>query len=176
MNKNTFTVGLFGTCGHSTWRSKFIESFNKNNIKFYNPQLGDGEWIPDRAAEYIQIENYNLKNNELILFPVTDETTAQGSLAEIGFSVADTIRNIGERYLIIYVSPKCNDPDALDAQIEDSERSRKLVHSKCILESQINPKVFLTNSLQEMHKLSLEICEHLKFNGLNNKQDLYMVR
>jgi hypothetical protein len=175
MTENTFTVGLFGTCGQSTWRTAFIKSLNENNIKFYNPQLGEGEWTADRADEFVQIENYNLKNNELILFPITDETTAQGSLAEIGFSVADTIRNIGERYLIVYIDPNCNAPNAVNAQIEDSKRSRKLVHSKCILESQINPKVIITNSLQEMHKLSLEICKHLKFNELNDKQDLYMV-
>lgn len=170
-----YTVGLFGTCGSSTWRKRFIESFEENNIKFFNPQLDEGEWTPDRADEFVQNENWNLKNNELILFPITDETTGQGSLAEIGFSVADTLRNIkktNNQMLIVYIDPKCNDPKASEAQIQDSERSRKLVLSKVIEESKINPNVFVVNSMTEMYKLTLNLCEIMKNNEGTNADSL----
>lgn len=157
-----YTVGLFGTCGSSNWRKQFIEEFESNNIEFYNPQLGEGEWKPDLADEYVKIENWNLKNNELILFPITDETTGQGSLSEVGFSVADTLRSLDSRYLIVYIDPKCNDKKASKAQIEDSERSRKLVLSKVIEESKINHKVFVVKSMTELLKLTMSLCKDLK--------------
>lgn len=82
------------------------------------------------ADEFVQSENKNLKTNEIILFPVTNETTGQGSLAEIGFSVLDTMRNINDRFLIVLIDNDCIDPKATASQIEESKRSRKLVRSK----------------------------------------------
>jgi len=41
-------VGLFGTCGGSTWRNKFIERYNNEDIMFFNPQVE--EWDPSMAA------------------------------------------------------------------------------------------------------------------------------
>ena len=107
-------------------------------------------------------------------FPITDETTGQGSLAEIGFSVADTIRQIKkevvlkERYLIIFIDPECNDPKANNAQIEESKRSRKLVLTKCIKEAEINNRVFVVESLEEMLALSVDINLHFENKEQNN--------
>ena len=175
------TIGLFGTCGQSTWRKDFIEMFNENKIEFFNPQLGEGEWNPDHADEFVRNENYNLKHNKIILFPVTSETTGQGSLAEIGFSVADTIRHIQkdtalkERYLIVFIDLDCNDPKASIEQIEESKRSRKLVLSKAILEADINPRVFISQSLKEMKELSLEIHKYIVSEAFNIDYQLYKV-
>jgi hypothetical protein len=175
------TVGLFGTCGQSTWRKDFIEMFNEHNISFFNPQLGEGEWVADRADEFVQNENYHLKNDDIILFPVTSETTGQGSLAEIGFSVADTLRQIKgeahlkERYLIVFIDPDCVDPKATSNQIEESKRSRKLVISKAIYEANINSRVFVVESLEEMKQLSLNISKHFINNSDDNVNNLYKI-
>lgn len=150
-------VGLFGTCGSSTWRTQFVEAFQAKNIAFFNPQLPEGVWTADRADEFVQVENQNLKSNEIVLFPVTNETTGQGSLAEIGFSVLDTMRNLNDRFLIVLIDTDCIDPKATESQIEESKRSRKLVRSKVELEVRSNPKVFLVESLDEMQALSLEL-------------------
>ena len=63
MNKNC--IGLFGTCGNSTWRNKFMEIYDKKNIIYYNPQVDD--WKPEDAV----IEAERLANDQIILFPIT---------------------------------------------------------------------------------------------------------
>ena len=151
------TIGLFGTCGQSTWRKSFIEAYGAHSISFYNPQLGEGEWKPEFADKYVQEENRNLKTNDIVLFPVTDETTAFGSLGEIGFSILDTMRNLGDRYLIVYIADNCNDPKATQSEIDNSERMRKLVKTKAIDESKQNSKVFVVNDLEAMLELSLAL-------------------
>jgi hypothetical protein len=30
-------IGLFGTCGNSTWREDFIELYNNEGLEYYNP-------------------------------------------------------------------------------------------------------------------------------------------
>ena len=150
-------IGLFGTCGQSRWRDPFIKHYCEAGIEFFNPHLEEGEWVPDRADEFIQAENQNLKTNDIVLFPITEETTGQGSLAEIGFSVLDTLRSLKNRNLIVYISPECHDPKATEYQIEESNRQRKLVLSKVIDESRKNPNVFVVDSLDKMFELSLEL-------------------
>jgi hypothetical protein len=151
-------IGLFGTCGKSIWRERFVNAYKERHIDFYNPQLADGEWTADRADEFVKIENKNLKTNEIVLFPVTDETTGQGSLAEIGFSILDTIRNLNDRYLIVFIDDDCKDPSATKNQIEESKRSRKLVKSKVIQHSFENERIFIVNNFDKM----LELTFHIK--------------
>lgn len=162
---NSVTIGLFGTCGLSTWRNKFVDAYTKNGINFFNPQLPEGVWTADRADEFVQQENYNLKNNQIILFPVTNETTGQGSLAEIGFSVLDTIRNLNQRYLIVLIDLDCKCSKSSALQIEESKRSRKLVKSKIEIESKSNPYIFLVNNFDDMLNLSIELKNSIEFNN-----------
>jgi hypothetical protein len=165
-------IGLFGTCGKSTWRKSFIDIYESKNIDFFNPQLPDGMWTPDRSDEFVQIENSNLKSNDIILFPVTSETTGQGSLAEIGFSVCDAMRNLNNQYLIVLIDLNCLDEKATESQIEDSKRSRKLVRSKVEQEIKINPNVFLVDNMSEMKNLSLDL--HQSITGFNNIREKYL--
>ena len=153
MKNNNITIGLFGTCGSSTWRETFIEKYQKENISFFNPQLGNGDWVADEADEFVKIENKNLKNNELILFPVTNETIAQAALAEIGFLILDTVTSIKNRYLVILIDDEYKDKDATSNEIATSNRSRKLVKSKVIQECEINEKVFLVDNMKDMLEL-----------------------
>jgi hypothetical protein len=144
------TVGLFGTCGHSIWRQPLVDHLTSHNIDFYNPQLPAGAWIPDRSEEYVQAENFHLKNDHVIIFCVTDETTAQGSLAEIGFSIVDTIRHLNGRFLIVYIDDVCRDVDASAREIETSDRARKLVKSKVEEEARCNAHVILKDNLSDV--------------------------
>ena len=40
-------VGLFGTCGKSIWRNKFIDKFNLFDVNYFNPVVDD--WNPEFA-------------------------------------------------------------------------------------------------------------------------------
>lgn len=164
-------IGLFGTCGSSTWRKEFVNAYNERGIEYFNPQLPEGVWKADMADEFVRIENENLKTNEIILFSVTNETTGQGSLAEIGFSVLDTVRNLKNRYLIVMIDSDCKDVKATESQIEESCRSRKLVLSKLQNEFRKNPNLFLVKSLDDMLSLSLELHQH--YESMNDLKAKY---
>ena len=38
---NMLTIGLFGNCGNSKWRDRFIEKYNGLDMQFFNPQVDD---------------------------------------------------------------------------------------------------------------------------------------
>ena len=59
--RNEVTIGLFGTCGGSTWRDKFIERYDEEGIEWFNPQKAD--WKP----EDMELENVNLNEDDIIL-------------------------------------------------------------------------------------------------------------
>ena len=161
-NKKT-TIGLFGTCGNSTWRDDFISLYKEKGINYFNPQLPEGTWTPECA----DIENQHFKKDDIILFPVTNETTAFGSLAEVGFSINTLLENpANHRYFIFMIDDDCivADPEQRDASI----RSRKLVKSK-ILESN-HPNIFVVHTLDDMRELSLKLYEHItEFNNFKLK-------
>lgn len=144
-------IGLFGTCGKSTWRKAFVEKYESEGIEFFNPQVGFGEWHPGMVDD----ENRHLAEDEIILFPVTDESTGQGSLAEIGFSIQQALRMNRNRYFVFLIDDDCNDPDADEYHIKDSINSRKLVKSKLTEEAKNCHNVFLVESVKEMLDLSM---------------------
>ena len=149
----TPVIGLFGTCGTSSWRDEFIKSYTAKNISFFNPQVPDGTWTPGCIKE----ENDHLMNDDIILFPVTSETTGQGSLAEIGFSISAALRRNPDRYFIFMIDDVCKDPQASESAINDSIRSRKLVKSKLQEIVNSNSGVYLVESLDKMLELSLQL-------------------
>lgn len=151
MSDKTLTVGLFGTCGNSTWRQPIIELLNQHNIPFFNPQVGPGEWHPGMVAE----ENAHLREDGIVVFPVTWETTGQGSLAEVGFSIMQAVRS-NPSYLIVMIDDECRDPGASEAQIMESNRTRKLVKSKVAdLAAQPYSRVLLVETMEEIPALIL---------------------
>ncbi len=144
--QEVITIGLFGTCGNSQWRKPFIEYFEKNNIAFFNPVVPD--WDPSCA----EIEAEHLVEDEVILFPVTDETYGEGSLAETGFSIAQAIRSNQERFVVLYVAPKvCAALDTADpvaAKTSNKMRALVLAHMK---KQQANyPNVYIVDSMEKM--------------------------
>lgn len=163
------TIGLFGTCGGSRWREVFIERYNKEGISFFNPQVDD--WKPEDAVE----EARHLAEDQIILFPVTDETYAGGSLAETGFSILQAVRLDDRREFVIMISR--NLVDTLDDQIarKESLRARALVNEH--LRKLRLPNVYLVDSLEEMLEVSLRLHpvavlreELSKFNPQNRKR------
>ena len=90
-------IGMFGTCGKSRWREPFFERYQKESIEFFNPQVAD--WKPEDAVK----EAEHLANDEVILFPVTSETYATGSLSEVGFSILQAIRLDDRRDFVVMI-------------------------------------------------------------------------
>jgi hypothetical protein len=150
MSNYTTKIGLFGTCGNSTWRDAFIEQYNKFEVGFFNPLVKD--WDPSLA----EIEAWHLSNDEIILFPVTDETYGVGSLAEIGFSVLSSLKRELNKHVIIYIAPKVDESKlaAVDKQaVKDSNNARALVLAH--LKANRMSNIHIVNSLYEMLELSI---------------------
>ncbi len=137
-------VGLFGTCGGSNWRDKFIESFEQSGVDYFNPQVAD--WKPEDA----EIEAGHLASDEIILFPITGETYGTGSLAETGFSLLNAIKLEDRRDFVIMIEktldPKLIEDNPLAAK--ESSRARALVkeHLKKLSFSNL----YVVDTLDEM--------------------------
>jgi hypothetical protein len=147
-------VGLFGTCGKSTWRKPLIAELENNGIGYFNPQV-DG-WTPEFAQE----EAHHLINDDIVLFPVTGETYGTGSLAEVGFSINTALKSINEdrfRFLIVMIDHSLDAELMVDAvAAKESIRSRALVMAHL---SKINhPNVFVAESFNHMTLLAVELA------------------
>ena len=101
MKKNM--IGLFGTCGKTTWRKDIaIPIIEKAGKKYFNPQRDD--W----SEEHIPLEYNHLMHDKVIIHVITYETGGFGSLAEtgwiamgallrgqkIGFYIEDGLKNL----------------------------------------------------------------------------------
>jgi hypothetical protein len=148
---NPPTIGLFGTCGPSKWRKPFLEAYAKAGLPYYNPQLEPGTWNPEMA----KLENDHLYNDNIIIYVVTDETTAEGSLPEIGFALNGIAESAGTRYAIIFIDRECNDASASEKEKKNSRRTRELILSK--LEQHYQANVFIAKSIEETLGLSLSV-------------------
>lgn len=140
-------IGLFGTCGNSKWRDQFIGRYKELKIDYFNPQVEN--WDSSCAEE----EARHLAEDQIILFPVTNETYGLGSLSEVGFSILQAIKLDDRREFVVMVapnlSPELNDPVAM----KESIRSRALV--KQHLKKLRLPNLYLVDSLDEMLEVSL---------------------
>jgi hypothetical protein len=151
MNLNC--IGLFGTCGKSTWREKFIKKYEELGIVYFNPQVPD--WNPALAV----VEAENLATDQILLFPITNETYATGSLAESGFSILNAIKLDDRRDLIIMISPEL-EKELMDKNPElakESLRARALVIQH--LKKQNLSNLFVVDTLEEMLDVSITLWE-----------------
>ena len=142
-------IGMFGTCGKSRWREPFVERYQKESIEFFNPQVAD--WKPEDAVK----EAEHLANDEVILFPVTSETYATGSLSEVGFSILQAIRLDDRRDFVVMIEQKLNDD--LDNPIarKESLRARALVLQH--LKKLRLKNVYVVSSVEEMLEISIQL-------------------
>ncbi|MDD3301839.1 MAG: hypothetical protein PHR57_03670 [Patescibacteria group bacterium] len=143
------TIGMFGTCGGSTWRDSFIQKYEQCGVKFFNPQVDD--WTPECAIE----EARHLAEDKIILFPITSETYGSGSLSEVGFSILNAIKLDDRRDFVIMIQmdldEKLSDPIAR----KESLRARALV-SEHLKKLRLD-NLYVVNNLEEMLEVSLEL-------------------
>ena len=144
-------IGLFGTCGGSKWRDPFMGNYKIRNIPFFNPQVDN--WTPECAV----VEAEHLAEDAIVLFHVTSETYATGSLAEVGFSILNAIKLDARRDVIVMIDndvlPELEEKNPVAAK--ESKRARALViaHlSKAKLDN-----VYMTRTLNDMHYLSIKL-------------------
>ena len=151
----THCVGLFGTCGNSTWRDSVIEALKENGVVFFNPQVDN--WTPELAV----VEATHLSTDSVLVVAITDETTAFASLAEVGFAVAAAAKAPNSRAIIVHVAREV-DPNVADAAVvKDSNRARKLVLEhlkKCNLNN-----VFVVDNLNDLTTAAIA-----QYNRINN--------
>ena len=143
------TIGLFGTCGGSKWREPFMDAYNKLNISYYNPQVEN--WKPEDAVE----EAEHLANDSIILFPVTSETYALGSLTEVGFSLLNAIKLDDRRDFVVMIENKLDDSLTDENLRKESLRARALAiqHLKKMKLSNL----FLVPDLEKMLEVSITL-------------------
>lgn len=161
-------VGLFGTCGKSIWRDAFMKRYQELGIPYFNPNKPD--WDDGDA----KIESHQLAVDEVILFPITSETYATGSLAETGYSILSAVKLEDHRVIIIMVDQKLdeelNDPIAR----KESLRARALVMEH--LRVQNLSSLIVVDSLEEMLEASITayqaacLLAKLQVNNLRNKK------
>jgi len=128
-----------------------MSHYDNLQINYYNPQVAD--WKPEDAA----IEADHLINDDIILFPVTNETYGTGSLAETGFSIMSVLRSAENRFVVIYIDTKLSESLVTNDTVaaKESMRSRALVLAH--LKKVKHPNVFLVDSLDEMLELSIKL-------------------
>jgi len=144
-------IGLFGTCGKSTWRKPFIDTYKQSSITYFNPQVDD--WKPENAIE----EASHLAEDSIILFPITSESYGTGSLAETGFSILNAIKLEDRRDIVIFIDQKLDDELVKDNPLaaKESLRARALV--KQHLKKLNLSNLYYVESLDAMLKLSVEL-------------------
>jgi len=144
-------IGLFGTCGTSTFRKKlFIPKYENLGMNYFNPQVDN--WDPNCAV----LEAQHLAEDSIILFPITSETYGMGSLSEIGFSLLHALRLNGDRDLVVLIDQHLDD-ELMQNEIlaKESLRARRLV-----LEHSLKLKLsgfYVVKTLLAMLNLSIEL-------------------
>ena len=89
------SVGLFGTCGGSTWRDGVMNRLSSAGVGFFNPVVPN--WTPECAAE----EAKHLAGDKALIMNITGETEAYGSLAETGWAQRSAENNGQDLYFVI---------------------------------------------------------------------------
>jgi hypothetical protein len=127
-------------------------AYDKIGIEYFNPQVDN--WDPSLA----EIEAQHLANDEVILFPVTNETYATGSLAEVGFSILNAISLDDRRDFVILIDPTLDESLKENAvAYKDSVRARALVKQHLIKLRLGN--LYLVDTLEEMLAVSIALYE-----------------
>lgn len=146
---NNIMVGLFGSCGNSVYRKKFIEKYNELEIEHYNPQVED--WKP----EFAQVEAEHLATDKIIVFPITSESYGLGSLSEMGFSILNAIRLDRRRHFVVLIDSGLDSNLTDKRLIDESIRGRELLlaHLKRLNLSDL----YIVNTLDEMLEVSIAL-------------------
>ena len=148
------TIGLFGTCGDSQWRDAFMAQYRDLGISYFNPQVEN--WNTSCAEE----EARHLVEDQIILFPVTNETYGLGSLSEVGFSILQAIKLDDRREFVIMIEHGLSDSLIDQGLRKESSRARTLV--KQHLKKLRLPNLYMVDTLEEMLEVSLQLYEAVR--------------
>ena len=137
------TIGLFGTCGNSTWRDSVMAILTANNLEFFNPNKAN--WDPSDAV----IEAEHKATDGTMVFAITDETYGTASLAECGMALLKATLEDEKRNVVIYIAPEPQESLKENAQAwKESRNARKIVLAD--LETLTLPNFRLVKSMEEM--------------------------
>lgn len=148
--ENQPIVGLFGTCGTSTFRQDlFIPEYEKLGIQYFNPQVDD--WQPELA----DIESDHLAHDVVQCWPVLGSTYGGGSLAEQGYSIASSLRAPTPlpKFIIPLIEMELSDELTDDVARKESIRTRQLAATH--MARNASPNVYMAESLEEMLEVSV---------------------
>jgi len=149
-------IGMFGTCGHSTFRRDLlIPAYEKAGVEYFNPQVED--WDPSLA----KVEADHLASDQIVLFPVLGITYGTGSLAETGFSIAQAMRYDESRDFVFLIE------DGLTPKLMENETAAKeSLRARALVREHIKranlPNAYIVETLEEMLELSLALYEAQK--------------
>ena len=144
-------VGMFGTCGGSEWRDPFKVRYAELDIDFFDPNKED--WKPENAEE----EAKHLAEDEIILFPITNETYGTGSLAEVGFSILQAIRLDDRRDFVVLIAKD------LDPKLDDPVASKESLRARVLVDQHLKKlrlkNLYVVDTLEEMLQVSITLHE-----------------
>ncbi len=143
-------VGLFGTCGDSTFRQElFIPTYEALGIEYFNPQVED--WKPELA----EAEADHLVHDVVQCWPVLGSTYGSGSLAEQGYAIASSLRAPTPlpKFVIPMIELELSDELTDEVARKESLRARKLASTH--LSQNASPYIYVVDSLQEMLDISI---------------------
>lgn len=150
--ENQPVVGLFGTCGDSTFRQElFIPVYEQQGIKYFNPQVD--HWQPELAA----IEADHLALDVVQCWPVLGTTYGGGSLAEQGYAIASSLRAPSPlpKFIIPMIEMELSDDLTDEVARKESLRARKLAATHMAQNS--SPNVYMADSLENMLEISVTL-------------------
>ena len=160
-------VGLFGTCGGSDWRDKFIARYKELDINYFNPQVED--WDPSFA----EIEAQHLAEDAVILFPVLAETYGLGSLSEVGFSILNAIKLDNLRDFVLLI-----DGSLHDELMEDKKLSKESLRARALIKQHLKKlalsNVYLVDTTEDMLDVSLDLYEAAKYRTRLQRYNIHM--
>ena len=150
-------VGLFGTCGKSTWREDIaIPQLEAAGIEFFNPVVED--WTPECMAN----EAKHAAKDRVILQPITGETTGIGSLAESGWIALQAYLRGQKLVLFLGDMPEdsCPNLDENGGAFRPN-KTRNLVrnHIAALPTMLLETTVFLCGSLEEAVSTAIELMQ-----------------
>ncbi len=132
-----------------------MEKYDELGIEYFNPQVED--WDPSMA----EVEADHLATDQIILFPITSETYASGSLSEIGISVMSAMKLDDRRDIVVLIDQELDGKLMADAvPAKESLRARALVKQHLL--AQNLPNVYLVETLEDMLEVSLALYEAAK--------------
>ena len=112
-------VFLGGVCGSTTWRADAaIPALLARRLTFYNPQVGPGEWHDGMIA----LEAAAKARARVLLFVITGETSAIGSMVEAAALCADPASR-GRMLLVVHDYPGDADVDRGRKYLRDCART-----------------------------------------------------